>query len=67
MECLSNRQLLQDQFFGRVAIESLGLEEDAARRIDSDDEFTEFRLDRLGIPLAEITTDPSMHHPEQIK
>ena len=56
-----------DTPYGRVAIESLGLEEDAARRIDSDDEFTEFRLDRLGIPLAEITTDPSMHHPEQIK
>lgn len=56
-----------DTPYGRVAIESLGLEEDASRRIDSDDEFTEFRLDRLGIPLAEITTDPSMHHPEQIK
>ena len=43
-----------DTPYGRVAIESLGLEEDAARRIDSDDD-------------AEITTDPSMHHPEQIK
>ena len=56
-----------DTPYGRVAIESLGLEEDAARRIDSDDEFTEFRLDRLGIPLAEITTDPSMHHPDQVR
>ena len=56
-----------DTPYGRVVIESLGLEEDAARRVDSDGEFTEFRLDRLGIPLAEITTDPSMHHPEQIK
>ncbi len=56
-----------DTPYGRVAIESLGLEEDAARRIDSDGEYTQFRLDRLGIPLAEITTDPSMHHPEQIK
>lgn len=56
-----------DTPYGRVAIESLGLEEDAARRIDSDDDFTQFRLDRLGIPLAEITTDPSMHHPEQIR
>ena len=56
-----------DTPYGRVAIESLGLEEDAARRVDSEDGFTKFRLDRLGIPLAEITTDPSMHHPEQIK
>lgn len=56
-----------DTPYGRVVIESLGLEEDAARRVDREDGFTKFRLDRLGIPLAEITTDPSMHHPEQIK
>lgn len=52
---------------GRVVIESLGLEEDAARRITTDNDATTFRLDRLGIPLAEITTDPSMHNPEQVK
>ena len=56
-----------DTPYGRVAIESLGLEEDAARRIETTDNYTEFRLDRLGIPLAEITTDPSMHHPEQVR
>ncbi|MDO5848990.1 MAG: Glu-tRNA(Gln) amidotransferase subunit GatE [Methanobrevibacter sp.] len=56
-----------DTPYGKVAIESLGLEEDAARRIETTDEFTEFRLDRLGIPLAEITTDPSMHHPDQVR
>ncbi len=27
----------------------------------------EFRLDRLGIPLLEITTDPSMREPEQVR
>ncbi|MDR0913522.1 MAG: Glu-tRNA(Gln) amidotransferase subunit GatE [Methanobrevibacter sp.] len=53
---------------GKVAIENLCLEEDAARRIATDnDEHTTFRLDRLGIPLVEITTDPSIHHPEQVK
>ena len=46
---------------------SLGLEEDAARRIETTEDYTEFRLDRLGIPLAEITTDPSMHHPDQVR
>ena len=56
-----------DTPYGRVAIESLGLEEDAARRIETTDDYTEFRLDRLGIPLAEITTDPSMHNPEQVR
>lgn len=52
---------------GRVVIETLGLEEDAARRIETSSEEVTFRLDRLGIPLAEITTDPSMHTPEQVK
>ena len=56
-----------DTPYGKVIIESLGLEEDAARRVESKNGFTEFRLDRLGIPLAEITTDPSMHHPEQVR
>ena len=56
-----------DTPYGRVVIESLGLEEDAARRIETKDGFTEFRLDRLGIPLAEITTDPSMHDPKQVR
>lgn len=53
--------------YGKVVIESLGLEEDAARRIETKDGFTKFRLDRLGIPLAEVTTDPSMHHPDQVR
>ncbi len=53
--------------YGNVAIESLGLEEDAARRMETTENYTEFRLDRLGIPLAEITTDPSMHHPKQVQ
>lgn len=53
--------------YGKVTIESLGLEEDAARRMETTEDYTEFRLDRLGIPLAEITTDPSMHHPEQVQ
>ncbi len=56
-----------DTPYGRVVIETIGLEEDAARRIDTNREFTEFRLDRLGIPLVEITTDPSIHHPKQVE
>jgi glutamyl-tRNA(Gln) amidotransferase subunit E len=53
--------------FGNVTIETLGLEEDAARRIGEEKGKIVFRLDRLGIPLAEITTSPDMHHPEQVK
>jgi glutamyl-tRNA(Gln) amidotransferase subunit E len=53
--------------YGRVTIENLCLEEDAARRIGQKKGKTIFRLDRLGIPLVEITTDPSIKHPQQVK
>lgn len=53
--------------YGNVTIETLGLEEDAARRIGEEDGKIVFRLDRLGIPLAEITTSPDMHHPLQVR
>ena len=56
-----------DTPYGRVIIENLCLEEDAARRIGQRKGKMEFRLDRLGIPLLEITTDPSMKHPEQVR
>ena len=53
--------------YGNVTIETLGLEEDAARRIGEEDGMVVFRLDRLGIPLAEITTSPDMHNPLQVQ
>ncbi|HHT19261.1 MAG: Glu-tRNA(Gln) amidotransferase subunit GatE [Euryarchaeota archaeon] len=53
--------------YGRVVIENLCLEEDAARRMGQRKGKVEFRLDRLGIPLLEITTDPSMREPEQVR
>ena len=56
-----------DTEYGRVSIENLCLEEDAARRIGHKRGKVVFRLDRLGIPLVEITTDPSMKHPQQVK
>jgi glutamyl-tRNA(Gln) amidotransferase subunit E len=56
-----------DTEYGRVIIENLCLEEDAARRIGQKKGNVVFRLDRLGIPLVEITTDPSMKHPDQVK
>ena len=56
-----------DTDYGRVTIENLCLEEDAARRMGEKKGLAIFRLDRLGIPLVEITTDPSIKHPEQVK
>jgi glutamyl-tRNA(Gln) amidotransferase subunit E len=52
---------------GEVLIENLCLEEDAGRRMGQKKGKVVFRLDRLGIPLLEVTTDPSMKHPEQVK
>ncbi len=53
--------------FGKVGIKELYLEEDAARIIERGDKKTIFRLDRLGIPLVEITTSPDLRTPEQVK
>ncbi|NLA38895.1 MAG: Glu-tRNA(Gln) amidotransferase subunit GatE, partial [Methanomicrobiales archaeon] len=44
-------------------IETICLEEEAAQRVE--DEI--FSLDRLGIPLVEITTAPCMHTPEAVQ
>jgi len=52
---------------GRVGIESIGLEEDAARIVEKKKESVIFRLDRLGIPLIEIATAPDMKSPEHVK
>lgn len=53
--------------FGKVGIETIALEEDAARIISKDKDSATYRLDRLGIPLIEIVTKPDMSTPEQIK
>ena len=53
--------------FGKVEIESICLEEDSARIIKREKDKATFRLDRLGIPLVEITTAPVMYHPEEVK
>jgi glutamyl-tRNA(Gln) amidotransferase subunit E len=44
-------------------IETICLEEEAAQRVKDD----HFSLDRLGIPLIEITTSPCMHTPEEVQ
>ena len=48
---------------GRVGIPSICLEEDAARKIREEGNTTTYRLDRLGIPLVEICTDPDIKNP----
>ncbi|MBI2628896.1 Glu-tRNA(Gln) amidotransferase subunit GatE [Candidatus Pacearchaeota archaeon] len=54
---------------GRVGIDTVALEEDAARIVENDKDKNKvvYRLDRLGIPLIEIATAPDIKNPEQIK
>ncbi len=56
---------------GRVGIKSVLLEEDACRPATGGEEENEnvkvYKLDRLGIPLVEIATEPDIKTPEQAK
>lgn len=47
-------------------LEQVAVEEDAARKIAEEGDTITYRLDRLGIPLIEITTAPEMHTPEEV-
>ncbi|MFP3871605.1 MAG: Glu-tRNA(Gln) amidotransferase subunit GatE [Candidatus Natronoplasma sp.] len=50
-----------------IGVPTICLEEDAARSIDEKEGEKVFRLDRLGIPLVEIATDPDITSPEEAK
>ncbi|MHA1932219.1 MAG: Glu-tRNA(Gln) amidotransferase subunit GatE, partial [Promethearchaeota archaeon] len=51
----------------KIRIEILSLEEDAARKIKTEQKINYFRLDRLGIPLVEVTTKPDIRTPEECR
>ena len=50
-----------------IGIQTICLEEDAARKIADDEKnnMRVYRLDRLGIPLIEVATDPDIRTPEE--
>ncbi len=50
---------------GRIGIQTICVEEDAARKLGEEKNVVRYRLDRLGIPLIEIATAPDIHSPEQ--
>jgi glutamyl-tRNA(Gln) amidotransferase subunit E len=50
---------------GIVRIQTIALEEDSARKIEEKDNIVTYSLDRLGIPLIEISTAPDIRSPEQ--
>jgi len=51
----------------KIGIQTICLEEDAARKIADDDKnnMRIYRLDRLGIPLIEVATDPDIRTPDE--
>ncbi|MBI4162833.1 MAG: Glu-tRNA(Gln) amidotransferase subunit GatE [Candidatus Aenigmarchaeota archaeon] len=50
--------------FGNVGIQTVMLEEDASTSMGKTEMSVEYRLDRQGIPLIEIATDPSIQSPK---
>ena len=51
----------------KIAIPAIMLEEDAARRTAETKDSVTWRLDRLGIPLVEISTAPEIENGEEAK
>jgi glutamyl-tRNA(Gln) amidotransferase subunit E len=51
----------------RYGIQQISLEEDAARIVGEEGRIVRYRLDRLGIPLMEISTAPDMHDPGEVQ
>jgi glutamyl-tRNA(Gln) amidotransferase subunit E len=52
---------------GRVGMDTVCLEEDAASKIEAKADATTYSLDRLGIPLIEIATAPDIKTPAQAR
>jgi glutamyl-tRNA(Gln) amidotransferase subunit E len=50
----------------KVGIQSIAVEEDAARKIAEKGRFIHYNLDRLGIPLIEVSTAPDLETPEEV-
>jgi len=49
----------------RIGIQTIAVEEDAARKIKEEGRFVHYNLDRLGIPLIEVSTAPDIESPEE--
>jgi Glu-tRNA(Gln) amidotransferase subunit E-like FAD-binding protein len=52
---------------GKVKIDTICLEEEAAKKISENENSVTYRLDRLGVPLAEIATSPDIIDNEHAK
>lgn len=50
-----------------LGIQTIAVEEDAARPMSRNEKEIVYRLDRLGIPLIELATAPELFSPEEVK
>ena len=53
--------------YGKVHLKELQLEEESATKIEENEKEIHYRLDRLGIPLVELSCKPEIWHPKQAK
>ncbi|MGQ9639299.1 MAG: Glu-tRNA(Gln) amidotransferase subunit GatE [Candidatus Bathyarchaeia archaeon] len=49
----------------KVGIQYVSIEEDAARKIEDSGQTSKYRIDRLGIPLIEVATAPTISTPRE--
>ena len=52
---------------GDVRIPTICIEEEAAKKVSSDEDSVTYRLDRLGVPLIEIATEADIVSPEHAR
>ncbi len=52
---------------GKITIPTICLEEEAAKKIEATNEYVNYNISRLGIPLIEIATGPEIKSPEGAK
>jgi Glu-tRNA(Gln) amidotransferase subunit E-like FAD-binding protein len=67
---LARNGVLDYEFEGQkktIRIDTICLEEEAAKKIKEDGQNVYWSLDRYGIPLVEITTESSIKSPEEAK
>ncbi len=50
-----------------IPIQNICLEEDAARKTGEKGVVSHYAIDRLGIPLVEVTTGPAIHTPKEAR
>jgi glutamyl-tRNA(Gln) amidotransferase subunit E len=64
---IGNKNSFIETKFGKVHIQELELEEESATKVKEVGNKIYYRLDRLGIPLIELSCYPDIWHPEQAR